>query len=70
MKVSIGIEGSVEDVLRKYTSTVEVSKRYQGLAHQFLEQKLDRSTRHREAIEHTDPNSIDPPGIEVQARLQ
>ena len=70
MKVSTGIEGSVEEVSRKYSSIVEVSRKYRGSSHQNIEQMLDRSTRYREAIEHTDLISIDPPGIEVQARLR
>ena len=65
MQVSRGIEGSNEEVSRKYSSTAEVSIRYRGSTHQNQEQKLNRSTRCREAIEHTDPISIDPPGVAV-----
>ena len=53
------------DLSRKYSSTAEVSRRYRGSTHQNQEQKFDRSTRYWEAIEHTDPISIDPSGIEV-----
>ena len=54
MQVSTCIERSVEEMLRKYTLTAEVSRRYRGSTHQILEQKLDRSTMYREAIEYTD----------------
>ena len=70
MQVSRGIEVSVEEVSRKCLSTAEISRRYQGTTHQNQEQKLDRSTRCREAIEDTDPILIYPLGIEVLARLR
>ena len=60
MQVARGIQQSIE----------EVSRRYRGSTHQNQERKLNRSTRCREAIKHTDPILIDPPGIEVQARLR
>ena len=37
---------------------------YRGITHQTQEQKLDRSTRCREAIEEAGAFSIDPPGVE------
>ena len=70
MQVSRSIEVSVEEVSRKCLSIAEVSRRYQGTTHQNQEQKLDRSTKYRGAVEDTDPISIDPPGIEVLARLR
>ena len=57
------------DLSRRCRENTRRQLRCRGSTHHFLEQKLDRSTRYREAIEHTNLISIDPPGIEVQARL-
>ena len=57
-------------VLRKWLSTAEVSRRCRGTTQQNQEQKLDRSTRCREAIDDVDPFSIDPPGIEKLSGLR
>ena len=51
MQVSRGIEGSVDEVSRKCSSTAEVSRRHRGTTHQNQEQKLDQSTKCQEAIE-------------------
>ena len=50
-------------VSRKCLSTVEVSRKYRARRNQIQEQKLDRSTKCREAIEEAEAFSIDPPGI-------
>ena len=70
MQVSRGIEISVEEVSRKWSSTAKVSRRCQGTIQQNQEQKLDRSTRCREAIEDAKPFLIDPPGIEKLSGLR
>ena len=57
-------------VSRKRSSTAKVSRRCQGTTQQNQEQKLDRSTRCREAIEDAEPFSIDPPGIEQLSGLR
>ena len=54
----------------KCLSTVEVSSKYQATRNQIQEQKLDRSTRCREAIEEAGAFSIDPPGIEDEEALE
>ena len=54
---------------RKWSSTIEVSRKYRVKKNQFQEQKLDRSTRCRGAIEEAEAFSIDPPGIEELSRL-
>ena len=51
-------------VLRKWSSTAEVSSKYRATKNQFQEQKLNRSTRRQRAIEEVGAFSIDPPGIE------
>ena len=63
MQVSKGIKKPIEEGLKKWLLIVEVSRRYRGTTHQNQEQKLNRSTRCREAIEDEDPFSIDPPSI-------
>ena len=55
-------------VSRKWSSTAEVSRRYQGITHKNQEQKLDRSTRRREVIEEARAFSTYPPGIEKLSR--
>ena len=70
MQVSKGIETPVEEGVEKWLSTAEVSRRYRGTTHQNQEQKLDWSTRCREAIEDAEPFSIDPPGIEKLSGLR
>ena len=57
------------EVSRKWSSTAEVSSKYRATKNQFQEQKLDRSTRCRGAIEEAGAFSIDPPGIEKVSRL-
>ena len=57
-------------VSRKWSSTAEVLRRCRGTTQQNQEQKLNRSTRCREAIEDVDPFSIDPPGIEKLSGLR
>ena len=52
------------EVSRKRSSIVKVSSRYRGTTHQIQEQKLDRSTRCREAIEAVGAFLIYPLGIE------
>ena len=54
IKVLRGVEVSVEEVPRKWSSTAEVSRRYREITHQHQEQKLDRSTRYRGTVEDTD----------------
>ena len=54
----------LRQVLRKCLSTAKVSRKYRATRNQIQEQKLDRSTRCREAIEEAGAFSIDPPGIE------
>ena len=49
--------------------TAEVSSKYRGPTHQIQEQKLDRSTRCREAIEEAGAFSINPPGVEELSGL-
>ena len=63
MQVSKGIKTPIEEGVKKWSLTAEVSRRYRGITHQNQEQKLDRSTRCQEAIEDADPFLIDPPGI-------
>ena len=58
------------EVSRKWLSTAEVSSKYRGATYQIQEQKLDRSTRCREATEDAGAFSIDPPGIEELSRLR
>ena len=71
MKVSKGVETSVEEGIEKNgLRQIQVSRKCRGTNHQIHEQKLDRSTRCREAIEDAEPFSIGPPGIEVQMRLR
>ena len=70
MQVSRRIQLSVEEVSSKCLSTAEVLRKYRGTTHQNQEQKLDRSTRCREAIEDADLISIHPPSIEVLVRLR
>ena len=62
--MSRGNETPIEEGVEKWSSTVEVSRRYRGTTHQNQEQKLNRSAQCLEAIEDADPFSIDPPGIE------
>ena len=64
MQISRGIEGSVKEVSRKCLSTAEVLSKYQATKNQIQEQKLDRSTRCREAIEEAGAFSIDQLGID------
>ena len=58
------------EVSRKLSSTAEVSRKYRATKNQIEEQKLDRSTRCRGAIEGAEAFSIDPPGIEEVSRLR
>ena len=69
MQVSRGIETPIEEGVEKWSSTIEVSRRYRETTHQNQEQKLNRSTRCQEAIDDADPFSIDPPGIEKLSGL-
>ena len=65
MKVSRGVETSVKEGIEKNgLRQIQVSTRCQGTNHQIQEQKLDRSTRCREAIEEAKTFQIDPPGVE------
>ena len=58
------------EVPRKWSSTAEVSRRYQATKSQIQEQKLNRSSRCQGAIEEeAGAFSIDPPGIEEVSRL-
>ena len=50
--------------------TAEVSRRCRGTTQPNQEQKLDQSTRCREAIEDAEPFLIDPPGIKKLSGLQ
>ena len=70
MQVLRGIETPIEEGVNKWLSTAEVSRRCRGTTQQNQEQKLDQSTRCREAIEDADPFSIDPPGIEKLSGLR
>ena len=54
---------------RIWSSTAKISKRYQATKSQIQEQKLDRSTRCRRAIEEAGAFSIDPPSIDEVSRL-
>ena len=64
---SKGVKTSVERIERRQ---MQVSRRYRGTNQRHKNRiSIDRP-RCREAIEDTDPISIDPPGIEVQARLR
>ena len=54
---------------RNWSLTVEVSSKYRVIKNMIQEQKLDRSTRCRGAIEEVGAFSIDPPGIEEVSRL-
>ena len=54
----------------KCLSTVEVSTKYRATTHQIQEQKLDRSTKCREAMEEAGAFSIDPPGIKELSGLR
>ena len=49
---------------------IQVSRRCRGTNHQIQEQKLDRSTSCREAIEEVGTFLIDPPGVEKLSRLR
>ena len=60
----------VQLVSRNWSSTAEVSSKYRTTKNQFQEQKLDRSTRCRRAIEEAGAFSIDPPSIEEVSRLR
>ena len=57
------------EVSRKWSSIAEVSSKYRATKNQFQEQKLNRYTRCRGAIEETGAFSIDPLGIEEVSRL-
>ena len=58
------------EVSRKWSSKTEVSSKYRATKNQLQEQKLDRSTRCRGAIEEAGAFLIDPPGIEEVLRLR
>ena len=60
----------LREVLRKWSSTAEVSSKYRATRNQFQEQKLDRSTRCRGVIEEAGAFSINPLGIEEVSRLR
>ena len=51
-------------------SIAEVLRRYRATKNQILEQKLDRSTRCRGAIEEVGAFSIDSPGIKEVSGLR
>ena len=71
--VEVGVEKMLVDRFRCRENAhrqMQVSRRYRGTKIPNQEWKLDRSTRCREAIEKAGTCSIDPPGIEVLARLQ
>ena len=71
IKVSIGIETSVEEGVEKNSHRqIQVSKRCQGTNHQIPEQKLNRSTRCREAIEDVETFLINTLGVEKLSRLR
>ena len=71
MKVSRGVETSVEEGIEKNgLRQIQVSRRCRGTNHQIHEQKLDRSTRCREAIEDAETFSIDPPIVKMLSRMQ
>ena len=71
MKVSKGVETSVEEGIEKNgLRQIQVSRRCRGTNHQIHEQKLDRSTRCREAIEDAETFSIDPPIVKMLSRMQ
>ena len=59
-----------KEVSRKWSSTAEVSSKYRATKNQFQEQKLDQSTKCREAIVEVGAFSIDPPGIKEVLRLR
>ena len=65
MKVSRGVEPSVEDlVVDKYRCQESVEEQ----KHQTQEMRLDRSTNCREAIEGIGTFLIDPPNVEEMLR--
>ena len=57
-------------LLRNWSSTVKVMSKYRATKNQIQKQKLDRSTKCREAIEEAGAFSIDPPGIEEVSGLR
>ena len=57
-------------LLRRCRENGHRQLRYRGTTQQNQEQKLDRSTRCREAIEDAEPLSIDPLGIEQLSGLR
>ena len=59
----------LREVLRKWSSTAEVSSKYRATKNQFQDQKLDQSTRCQGAIEEVGAFLIDPLGIEEVSRL-
>ena len=68
--MSRGVEPSVEVGVEKMLIDMQVSRRYRETKIPDQEQKLDRSIRCREVIKEAGTCSIDPPSIEVLARLR
>ena len=62
-EVSRGVEEAVEVSVEKRSLIAKVSRKYRETRNPIQEQKLDRSTRCRGAIEEAGAFSIDPPGI-------
>ena len=58
------------DLSRRCRENAHRQLRCQGTTHQNQEQKLDRSTRCRGAVEDTNQILIDPPGIEKLSSIQ